>query len=237
MNTSVIGRLLEEISWEGRRSRMYRQGGRGIENVLSAQVLQALDLLPRTAFLGRVIRDAHGADAARARVAGEVEDLTVAFLPDEMTLAADGARVQADALLTGPSTVVLVEAKASGRSSFQPAQLSREYLALLQQAGDRMPLMLLMLGAPPPVMVSGSGLLDPLAALASELQAHASGTPAVDELLQRAPETLAWTTWSDIATAVADEMAHLEIPDPSLAAAVRRTAQSLVDAVSWHGSR
>ena len=237
MNTSVIGRLLEEISWEGRRSRMYRQGGRGLENVLTAQVLQALDLLPRTAFLGRVIRDAHGADAARARVAGEVEDLTVAFLPEEMTLAADGARVQADALLTGPSTVVLVEAKASGRSSFQPAQLSREYLALLQQAGDRMPLMLLMLGAPPPVMVSGSGLLDPLAALASELQAHASGTPAVDELLQRAPETLAWTTWSDIATAVADEMAHLEIPDPSLAAAVRRTAQSLVDAVSWHGSR
>ena len=237
MNTSVIGRLLEEISWEGRRSRMYRQGGRGIENVLSAQVLLALDLLPRTAFLGRVIRDAHGADAARARVAGEVEDLTVAFLPDEMTLAADGARVQADALLTGPSTVVLVEAKAPGRSSFQPAQLSREYLALLQQAGDRTPVMLLILGAPPPVMVSGSGLLDPLAALVAELQAHASGNPAVDELLERAPEILAWTTWPDIATAVADEMARLEIPDPSVAAAVRRTARSLVDAVSWHAGR
>lgn len=237
MNTSVIGRLLEEISWEGRRSRMYRQGGRGIENVLSAQVLQALDLLPRTAFLGRIIRDAHGADAARAQVAGEVEDLTVAFLPEETTLSAGGARVQADALLTGPNTLVLVEAKASGRSPFQPAQLSREYLALLQQAGDRMPLMLLMLGAPPPVMVSGSGLLDPLAALAAELRAHATGTPAMDELLQRAPGILAWTTWPDIATAVADEMAHLEIPDPSLAAAVRRTAQSLVDAVSWHGSR
>ena len=237
MNTSVIGRLLEEISWEGRRSRMYRQGGRGIENVLTAQVLQALDLLPRTAFLGRVIRDAHGADAARARVAGEVEDLTVAFLPEEMTLAADGARVQADALLTGPSTVVLVEAKASGRSPFQPAQLSREYRALLQQAGDRMPLMLLMLGAPPPMMVSGSGLLDPLAALAAELRAHGSDAPATDELLQRAPEALAWTTWTDIAAVVADEMTRLKIPDPSVAAAVRRTAQSLVDAVSWHTSR
>ena len=237
MNTSVIGRLLEEISWEGRRSRMYRQGGRGIENVLTAQVLQALDLLPRSAFLGCVIREAHGADAARARVAGEVEDLSLVFLPEEMTLAADGARVQADALLTGPSTLVLVEAKAPGRSSFRPAQLSREYLALLQQAGDRTPLMLLLLGAPPPVMVSGSGLLDPLTALAAELQAHATGTPAVDELLQRAPGILAWTTWPDIATAVADEMARLEIPDASVAAAVRRTAQSLVDAVSWHGSR
>jgi len=237
VNTSVIGRLLEEISWEGRRARLYRQGGRGLENVLSAQVLQALDLLPRTAFLGRVIRDAHGADAARARVAGEVEDLTLAFLPEEMTLAADGARVQADALLTGPSTVVLVEAKASGQSSFQPAQLSREYLALLQQAGDRTPVMMLILGAPPPVKVSGGGLLDPLAALAAELQAHGSGTPATDELLQRAPGILAWTTWPDIATAVADEMARLEIPDPSVAAAVRRTARSLVDAVSWHAGR
>ena len=169
MNTSVIGRLLEEISWEGRRSRMYRQGGRGIENVLSAQVLQALDLLPRTAFLGRIIRDAHGADAARAQVAGEVEDLTVAFLPEETTLSAGGARVQADALLTGPNTLVLVEAKASGRSPFQPAQLSREYLALLQQAGDRMPLMLLMLGAPSPVKVSGGGLLQQGPVLARKL--------------------------------------------------------------------
>ena len=237
MNDSVVGRLLEEISWEGRRSRMYRQGGRGIENVLTAQVLQALDLLPRSAFLGRVIRDAHGADAARARIAAEVEDVSLVFLPEQMTLAADGARVQADALLTGPSTVVLVEAKASAKSTFQPVQLSREYRALLQHAGERAPLMLLVLGAPPPVMVSGRGPRDPLEALVVELQAEESDSPDADELLERAPEVLAWTTWPDIAGAVADEVARLEIPDKSVAAAVRRTAQSLVDAVTWHAGR
>lgn len=38
-NTSVLGRLLEEISWEGSRVREYRDGGRGRENVLTAEVL------------------------------------------------------------------------------------------------------------------------------------------------------------------------------------------------------
>jgi len=237
VNTSVIGRLLEEISWEGRRARQYRQGGRGKENVLSAQVLQALDLLPRTAFLGRVIHEAHGADEARARVVKEVEDLSLVFLPDEVALAADGVRVQADALLTGPTTLVLVEAKASAQSPFQPAQLSREFRALLQQAGNRTPLMLLILGAPPPVKVSGRGLLDPLAALSAELQASAPEASGLDELLHRAFEILAWTTWSSVATAVADEMTRLKVPNQSVAASVRRTGQSLVDAVGWHASR
>jgi hypothetical protein len=27
-NTTIIGRLLEEISWEGNRVRLYRHGGR-----------------------------------------------------------------------------------------------------------------------------------------------------------------------------------------------------------------
>jgi hypothetical protein len=43
-NASVLGRLLEEISWEGASVRRYRDGGRGHENVLTAEVLTALDL-------------------------------------------------------------------------------------------------------------------------------------------------------------------------------------------------
>lgn len=41
---SVVGRLLAEISWE--RATAYREGGRGRENVLVAEVLMALDFLP-----------------------------------------------------------------------------------------------------------------------------------------------------------------------------------------------
>ncbi|HEV8555564.1 MAG TPA: hypothetical protein VGR06_04100 [Actinophytocola sp.] len=58
----MVGRLLEELSWEGPRVRQYRFGGRGLENVLTAEVLTALDFLPRRGFLGAVLAAAHGAD-------------------------------------------------------------------------------------------------------------------------------------------------------------------------------
>ena len=46
-NASVLGRLLEELSWAGNTIRNYREGGRGYENVLTAEALQGLDFLPR----------------------------------------------------------------------------------------------------------------------------------------------------------------------------------------------
>lgn len=58
-NTTIIGRLLEEISWEGKRVRLYRRGGRGMENVLTAEVLLPLSFLPRTHFLGELLLAAH----------------------------------------------------------------------------------------------------------------------------------------------------------------------------------
>jgi hypothetical protein len=33
---SVMSRLLHEISWEGSRVKLYRDGGRGMENALTA---------------------------------------------------------------------------------------------------------------------------------------------------------------------------------------------------------
>ncbi|ANZ41641.1 hypothetical protein BBK82_42530 [Lentzea guizhouensis] len=88
-NESVLGRLLEEISWEGSSVRRYRDGGRGLENVLSAEVLAALDFLPRT-FLGAVVGNAHGADGVRGVLAREVEEAKLSFLPDEFVLNPDG---------------------------------------------------------------------------------------------------------------------------------------------------
>ncbi len=52
---TVLGRLLEELSWEGhgRIKTAYRTGGRGQENVLAAEVLMPLDFLPRSQFSER----------------------------------------------------------------------------------------------------------------------------------------------------------------------------------------
>ena len=54
-NTSTLGRLLEELSWLGTTIRNYRNGGRGYENVLTAEALQGLDFLPRSTLLGSVL--------------------------------------------------------------------------------------------------------------------------------------------------------------------------------------
>ena len=52
INTSIIGRLLEEISWEGKRVvHLYRGGGRGKENVLTAEVMISLGREHRAADL------------------------------------------------------------------------------------------------------------------------------------------------------------------------------------------
>ncbi len=86
MKQSVIGRLLEEISWTGSQVKAFRGGGRGFENVLTAEVFQALDFLPRTSFLGNVIESAHGAVAARAALRQEAETAEFHLLPGEMCI-------------------------------------------------------------------------------------------------------------------------------------------------------
>ena len=151
-NSSVVGRLLEEISWEG-NARKYRDGGRGKENVLTAEVFYPLSFLPRAVFLGEIIAGAHGADAARRRVIAEVEEAAVSVLPGDVPLANSTIQVQPDALLTSASTYTLVEAKRIRASSFQTDQLARELIAAVQQAGERVPLLLVILGSPPPVRV------------------------------------------------------------------------------------
>lgn len=141
-NQSALSRLLEEISWEGRSVRRYRDGGRGLENVLTTEVFTALDFLPRQAFLGAVVDAAHGADEARRVLSREVEQAVITVLPTEVKLNPDGLTraelmiVQPDAMITSSSCRTLVEAKRIRRSSFQPQQLAREYLAVTRPSGS-----------------------------------------------------------------------------------------------------
>ncbi|MEO7127084.1 MAG: hypothetical protein ABI382_10725, partial [Nakamurella sp.] len=110
--------LLDELSWEG-NAIPYRNGGRGRENVLTAEVFRALDFLPRVPFLDAVLRSAGvGADA---------EGFDVDVLPGDEQIAALGIRAQPDVLLTSASHYILVEAKGmKPGASFQPEQLYRE---------------------------------------------------------------------------------------------------------------
>lgn len=238
---SMVGKLLEEVSWEQTTS--YRQGGRGRENVLSAEVMMALDFLPRDRFLGAVIRAAKGADNARNVLINEIEDAELRFLPGDMTLAPnrpgnDQLVVQPDALITSTSSFVLVEAKRVRASSFQPEQLAKEYSATIAHAGTRTPLILL-LGAEPPVLVRGRGRMGLEQAISSELESvllRANNEHLMmDRMVEQIPEVFCWITWAELSAVVGCQAACFSSADPSVNASVRRLAKSVCSSIAWHG--
>jgi len=98
-DSTVLGRLLEELSWEAhdRIKTAYCAGGRGLENVLAAEVLMPLDFLPRNHFLGEVL-------------------LATRLTPDKHAF-----EVQPDAQLISDRCHVLVEAKRIRQAKSQAA--------------------------------------------------------------------------------------------------------------------
>jgi hypothetical protein len=238
VNSSVIGRLLEEISWEGKSVRAYRDGGRGRENVLTAEVLWPLSCLPRSAFLAEVLQHAHGAEAVRIQAAEEVEEADVTLLPDQIELGPERLVVQPDATLVGPATYVLIEAKRIRRSSFQVNQLSREVVALKSISGNRAPLLLLILGTPPPVAVAGRGRLSLEAAITADVADVLAKTPevdaSVDDLIDQLPETIAWITWTEIAEVTRRQEELFRTAPDGLAGTVRRLTSAVTQAIEWH---
>lgn len=236
-NSSIVGRLLDEISWEG-NARRYRGGGRGKENVLTAEVFAPLDFLPRASFLGEVIARAHGADAARQRVVQEVESATLSFLPGDVSLRHSTIRVQPDAVLTSSSCYTFVEEKRIRPSRFQRDQLARELIATVQEAGDRVPLLLVVLGSPPPVLVDGIPgrvlLEDAISQRLDGVEAQRDAQPYREELIMCIPEVVAWTTWSDIRAVVAGNRNRFSTAPDSLAASVTRLCDAAITAIDWH---
>ena len=218
---------------------MYRKGGLGLENVLTTEVMLPLSYLPRDHFLGHVLRQAHGEPTARAAthlVADHAEDALVSVLSAEVSLPG-GVTVQPDAIIETGAAYVLVEAKRAGRARFGPEQLAREYLATLQEAGERTPVLLLILGAAPPVTINGVGLREVNAAIAEQLPAVLTRTGVdsdLEELISRIPDVVAWTTWHEIAQIVTRQHEELRIEDPSLRASITRVVSALQAAITVH---
>lgn len=236
-NESAIGRLLEEISWEGSRVRGYRDGGRGLENVLTTEVFMLLDFLPRRDFLGSVIGAAHGADDVRRTLIAEAEQAAIGVLPGDVVLAGADIKVQPDVEIVTESVSVLVEAKRIKASVFGPDQLAREYLALVQAADTRAPLLLVVLGAPPPIRVRKGGLVQIEDAIAASLLGIRASTTGVSEntdaLMASLPERLAWITWAEIQDVVA-KVASRRSVEGSDQRAISRLAAALVTSIEWH---
>lgn len=245
-HSSVVARLLEELSWVGPTIRDYRNGGRGYENVLTAETLQALDFLPRKAFLGAVLDIAHGADTARTKLISEIEEAKFTLLPGNQPLIPSGGRhqtqlpVQPDGIIESPNTYTILEVKRIHSSSFQPEQLSREYVLALRDAGPRTPILLLILGTAPPVKVKKHGQLS----LPEAVSRYLDSVLAKAEDHSFTPEharsimgdVICWITWHEIATVVQAQCDAFNTPDLSLKACIHRLASSVTAAIDWHGN-
>ena len=240
---SVLGRLLMELSWVGCNIRDVRYGGLGLENVLTAEALTALDFLPRTDFLGAVLQAAHGAAAARSRAVAEIEDAEITLFPDQLVLRPNAPTnqtlvVQPDGSVVSPGSYVMIEAKRIRPSTFQPEQLAREYVALMRETQGRTPLLLLILGSEPPVAVRGHGRLGITEAISLHLASVLERTEDHDldesSLRESVPEVLAWITWQKLGRVVTDQRATFCSDSPSVNATVSRLADSLTNSISRH---
>jgi hypothetical protein len=242
---SVIGRLLAELSWAGSTIREYRNGGRGFENVLTAEALQALDLLPRAHFLGQVIARVCGADEARQALLQEVESARFTLLPGNHYLRPSAPNhqtkiaVQPDAILESASTYAVIEAKRLRRGSFQPKQLAREFVLALQRAGDRRPLLLLLLPEPPPVPVRGHGRQSIADAISLHIEEVLGATDdaygSKASMFQHVEHVVCWITWQNLLAALSDQLKCFESQDPSLQSSLRRIVGTVQAAIEWHG--
>lgn len=227
---SALRRLLDELSWEG-NARKYRDGGLGLENVLTTEVFQGLDFLPRQAFLGRVLATTSGArpDAA----VHEVEEAAVDVLPGDLTHPLVGIRAQPDVRIDSPGAFVFVEAKRPRSSTFGSDQLAKELILTVEHARGRRPTLLLVLGTPPPVRVRGHGLfsIEDAVQLGQESLAMKRQRP-VD--VPDPTEIVAWTTWADIAAHVDAALHDFPTGDSSILNAVTRVGGAIADAVIAH---
>ena len=185
----AIVNLLDEVSWEGTTA-PYRGGGRGRENVLTAEVWQALDLLPRTAFLGAVLDSIHPVTltdctpssavvSCREAISYSTPTLELEVLCGDRVSTIGPTRVQPDVLLEDDESIVFVEAKRIRGGSFQPEQIARNLLVLEQLRGSRTALLLLVIGTPPPVRVSKAGLMSVQEAAGDGLSAMRLRDPRV----------------------------------------------------------
>lgn len=229
----MLGRLLEEISWDG-HARVYRQGGRGRENVLTAEALQVLNALPRDQFLGGVIDALHDGDReTKDLLRTEIEDAVLELLPGDIGL------VQPDGLLESKSVYALIEAKRLRASSFQAHQLARELVTVCTEGrrlGKR-PMLFLVLAEPPPVLVQRQGRKSLRNAIEPQLAAAVKRLPdcalTTDELVAAIDSVVSWVTWREVRGEFA-RGAEAYASTSSSDRAVRRLVGVLETALHWH---
>ncbi|GHG08894.1 MULTISPECIES: hypothetical protein [Amycolatopsis] len=145
--------------------------------------------------------------------------------------------VQPDALLHGQSRRVSLEAKRLRASSFQVEQLTREYPTVTPLAGARIPLLLLILGAPPPARVASHGRITMTDAIDQHSTPSTPGSRAPVGPYpppRRLERSAAWITWTEFADVLHVQHQAAAFADASVAATETRMFNAVSQATHWH---
>ena len=104
----------------------------------------------------------------------------------------------------------------------------------------KVPLLILILGQAPPIKVKGFDQKQPIRAAISE-----NLKPVLDkvdplrydlsELTNEIDRTVAWITWDEIRQIVRQQLRVVEADTPSTQAAIERVANSVIEAINFHG--
>jgi hypothetical protein len=244
-NLSIIGSLLSEVSWAGKTVNKYRDGGKGLENVLSAEVLQLLDFLPRTEFLGEIFKFLHSAsDAVVKHLIEEIEEVGMNLFPGNYYLKANptshqqGISVQPDGILESSSIYGLLELKRIKKGSFQPLQLAKEYYLVTRDAKDKLPLLLLIIPHEPPVSVQSNGRVDIVEYIYQTLpEVYATADShhkSLSDLQSNIKEHVAWITWPEIRAILSRLKDSYESKITSHNQSIQRICEALIQAIDFH---
>lgn len=242
---SIIGSLLSEISWEGKKVAQYREGGAGLENVLTTEVLQILYFLPRTHFLGEIVHNLHTNNKmVKEKLYQEIEESEFNLFPGNYYLLNEpithqmGIAVQPDALLITKSVYALIEVKRIKRSSFQKEQLSKEFYLCTREAKEKTPILVLLTSNEPPFAVQGEGRVDPNNYIKETLPNVYKRTDSyhlsLNEIVDLVDNHTAWITWFELKQIIKQQMNTYETDSKSERLSIERLCNELVAAIDRH---
>lgn len=243
---SVLGRLLEEISWEGSNVKRYRDGGSGYENVLTTEVFQALDFLPREIFFGEIVKGLEGAisNELRTTILKDIEIADFTLLPGNIYLRPsanthyDGIGVQPDGIIESDHVYCLLEAKRIKNGQFGPEQLAREFTIATREARGRQPLLILVLGENPPIKVRNQGRISVKESILMYLESVLDKTEDHPHNFERLAAmidlSVAWITWDQISEIVSRQLESFESDSPSTYSCISRLVTSITDSIERH---
>jgi hypothetical protein len=243
---SVLGRLLEEISWEGINVKRYRDGGSGYENVLTTEVFQALDFLPREMFLGEIVKGLEGtiSDKLKTMIVKDIEIADFTLLPGNIYLRpsavthVDGIGVQPDGIIESDNVYCLLEAKRIKNGQFHSEQLAREFTIVTREAMGRQPLLILVLGENPPIKVKNHGRISVKESILMYLQSVLDKTEGhpykFEQLADMIDSSVAWITWDQINQIVTRKFNSFTSDSQSTYGSISRLVVSITDSIARH---